>query len=190
MSPTVAATVTALACILNLTGCGQTAARSDAATPTSTTDATASARDFHERQRAFTETVLPLLRSAKHLTLYSLDPDAPESDGPARDEPDFHGYRVLGKTPVDDPTLKAKLIDALRKDVDESDGTVAFCFEPRHGIRVVDGARTVDLAICFTCLQVEAYVTTTYPATLVGNARDAFDGVLTAEGIEKAAPAK
>ena len=37
-------------------------------------------------------------------------------------------------------------------------GTGAKCFDPRHGIRVTTGGKSVDLIICFECSWVYVYL--------------------------------
>ena len=69
----------------------------------------------------------------------------------------------------------------------------AGCFQPRHGIRLVKGDKTVDLAICFEC-----YSTTIYggedkkkPYFLVTRSpQPTFDAVLKEAKIKLAPKAK
>ncbi|MGC1273494.1 MAG: hypothetical protein WBC44_07270 [Planctomycetaceae bacterium] len=118
---------TFLACLMALTGCGRG-------------EFTMSAD-----QQA-------ILRDADQIALLSLQP------GSLGNEPadGFHGYEVLGRA-----TLKgaerARIVGAFLDAADESDGTVAACFEPRHGIRAIRDRETVDFVICFECLQVAVY---------------------------------
>jgi hypothetical protein len=37
------------------------------------------------------------------------------------------------------------------------DGSIAACFEPRHGIRAETEAGSVDFVICFQCLSMKIY---------------------------------
>jgi hypothetical protein len=85
--------------------------------------------------------------------LYSLDPDPGKN--PA--ENGFHGWKVLGKTAVKDADVRQKLVAALEKAAADNDGMAAGCFNPRHGIRVTHGDKTLDFVICFQCFQVEVY---------------------------------
>jgi hypothetical protein len=92
-----------------------------------------------------------MLIKAENFDLYSLEPRA------AQGETDFHGWKVLGKTAVKEADVRKKLITALEKGAAESDGSRPDCFNPRHGIRVSRGGKTMDLVICFECQQVEVY---------------------------------
>jgi hypothetical protein len=95
-------------------------------------------------------------REATQFTLYSLDPSrSPDEKKPASER--FHGWPVLGKLEVTDPADRKKLLDALDAGIKASDGTVAACFNPRHGIRAVKGGDTIEYVICFECLQVEIH---------------------------------
>src|SRR5262249_5043568 len=58
--------------------------------------------------------------------------------GPSAKNPpeDFHGWKVIGKTKINDPDVRRRLIAALEKGVEENKGDSMKCFDPRHGIRV------------------------------------------------------
>jgi hypothetical protein len=88
------------------------------------------------------------------LTLYSVDGRDldPGAKKPAAGE-EFHGFPVLGKVVIEDPVRRKALIDAFNDGIARSDGTMAKCFWPRHGIRAEKGGMTVDYVICFECLQ-------------------------------------
>jgi hypothetical protein len=96
---------------------------------------------------------LKALDQAKALELYSLDP------GPTKEKPAdaFHGFKVLGKTTVKADEARKALAAAVLKGVADSDGSVADCFEPRHGVRAVYDGKTYDFVICFHCAQIELY---------------------------------
>jgi hypothetical protein len=129
----------------------------------------------------FPADVLAALQKADRFELYSLDPDIPD----VKPKNDFHGWKVLGKTLVKDAAARKKLVAALQKGVAENDGVAAGCFNPRHGIRVIGKNKTVELVICFECLQVQVFVggqarqgflTTESP-------QPAFDKILTDAGV-------
>ncbi len=69
----------------------------------------------------------------------------------------FHGYRILGAADVDDPTTRRRIVELVYDGVDGNTTTVAACFDPRHGIRATQGDRSIDLVICFECLQLKLY---------------------------------
>lgn len=134
------------------------------------------------------EDVLTALTSAESFELYSLNPDRlgekPEDGG-------FHGWKVLGKTEVKGEARQS-LIAALKKGVSDSDGTVAACFNPRHGIQVTtaDG-KTFAVVICFECLSMNFYKgdeRTGYTLTTQGP-QETFNQVLTDADVPLAAPA-
>jgi hypothetical protein len=110
-----------------------------------------------------------ILEKAEQIELLSLDPTPPKEK--LKDA--FHGWNVLGKTVVKDAETCKKLVATLKKGVEENDGRVAKCFNPRHGIRAVYDGKTADFVICFECLQghtylgdkeVEAFLITDSPA--------------------------
>ena len=70
----------------------------------------------------------------------------------------FHGHTVLGKTEIKDAVTRRRLVGAFNGGVGDHDGSVAACFIPHHGMRVLKGKHSVDLVICFKCAQVYVYV--------------------------------
>ena len=119
---------------------------------------------------------------AESFELYSLDPA-----GRNNDPTGFHGWRILGKVELKGAEAK-KVREAVEKGAKDSDGRVAKCFIPRHGIRL--GA--MDLVICFECLSAEVhkggavidrFLTTGEPAAILNK-------VLTDAGIPLPAPPK
>jgi hypothetical protein len=94
-----------------------------------------------------------ILEKADEFELYSLDPDRTKE----KPKDAFHGWKVLGKTAIKDKKDRERVLAAVFKGVADSDGSVAACFNPRHGIRAVKGETTVELVICFECLSLEIW---------------------------------
>jgi hypothetical protein len=85
--------------------------------------------------------------------LYSLDP----SQGRKKDgDGNFHGWKVLGKTTLKGADAKT-VRDAVEKGRRESNGLVAGCFNPRHGIRFTVDQKTYDIVLCYECLSADVY---------------------------------
>jgi hypothetical protein len=93
-----------------------------------------------------------VLDQATELELYSLHPDERE-----RVKDGFHGWKVLGKTVIKDGDKRKAILAAVYKGVDENQDQQGKCFEPRHGLRATRDGKTVDLVICFVCVQLRAY---------------------------------
>jgi hypothetical protein len=85
------------------------------------------------------------------LTLLSLEPRTDAAAGAAES---FHGFPVLGRVELTDAALRTRVIEALERGVRESDGGMAACFSPRHGIAARRGEATLDLVICYQCQQI------------------------------------
>jgi hypothetical protein len=141
-------------------------------------------------ENAIPEDVLTALTDAETFELYSLNPNRL---GEEPEDGDFHGWKVLGKTQVKDAEARESLINALKKGVSDSDGTVAACFNPRHGIQVTtaDG-KTVSVVICFECLSMNFYKggeRSGYALTTQGP-QETFNKVLTDAEVPLAAPAE
>lgn len=98
------------------------------------------------------------LAGATRIEIFALDPmhealygtDSPESES-------LHGYRILGRAVLEDPAKCAELGGLIRRGIRESDGRVAACFNPRHGLRIERDSRELELVICFECLSMHAY---------------------------------
>ena len=90
------------------------------------------------------------------LTLYAIDGLVNEPESFVTDAKHFRGYEVLGKLEITDPESRREIMAAVLAGIGESDGTVASCFWPRHGVHVVTDGKAVDYVICYECLQ--AYV--------------------------------
>ena len=86
-------------------------------------------------------------------TVYLSDAQAAVADKRER----FHDYPVLGSLTITNPKQKSELLAALYKGVMDSDGSVASCFNPRHGFKATAGTNWIDLVICFECSYMEEY---------------------------------
>ena len=95
-----------------------------------------------------------ILEKASQFELLSIG-HGPSTKKPAED---FRGWTVIGKTTVEDPDTRNRLVAALEKGVEENKGDSMKCFNPRHGIRVTHDGKTADFVICFECFQVMVYV--------------------------------
>ena len=93
------------------------------------------------------------------MTLYSLDPksDFPQPNHEKPKGETFHRFDVLGKIENVDAAKRKELVAALDRAVANSDGNMAKCFEPRHGIRMKKGDSVSDYVICFECLQMAVH---------------------------------
>lgn len=100
-----------------------------------------------------------ILDGAERFVLLSLDPTHPalRSEGAPPPKETFHDYGVLGRTEIRSVEERTELLHALYKGIADSDGAVANCFNPRHGISATSGDETVDLVICFECLSMQTY---------------------------------
>lgn len=100
-----------------------------------------------------------VLDSAERFVLLSLDPTHPglRSESAAPPTETFHDYGVLGRTEIRSAEERTELLRALYKGIADSDGMVAACFNPRHGISASLGDETVDLVICFECLSIQTH---------------------------------
>jgi hypothetical protein len=122
-----------------------------------------------------------ILDKASELELYSLDPK--ERDKKPKDG--FHGWKVLGKTTLKKKEDREKVVKAIRKGIADSDGSVAGCFNPRHGLKAKAGGKTVELVICYECHSLEVYVDGKRSVVLTARSgQPGLDKVLQAAGVK------
>lgn len=96
--------------------------------------------------------VLKALQSPDKVILYSLEP----WDQPTADAEKLYQYKILGHAELDTKQA-AVAVEEFKKAVDGWDGVMAFCFDPRHALRVSKDGHTYDLLLCFACHQLHIY---------------------------------
>jgi len=69
----------------------------------------------------------------------------------------FHGWPMLGETPIADRATQKKIASAIEAGVQNFNGWMAACFNPRHGVRVTSGSVEYDFVICYECNQTYIY---------------------------------
>ena len=123
--------------------------------------------------------VTGILEKADEIELYSLNPDkrTKKATGGLR------GWIVLGQTTLSGDEKKA-ILEALHKGIADSDGSVAACFNPRHGIKATHDGKTVELVICYECSSISGWNDGTRFSVLTadGPAKE-FNRVLEAKGV-------
>jgi len=60
-------------------------------------------------------------------------------------------WRILGQTELLANQQRQTAITTLAEAIENFDGRVARCFEPRHALRVRAARGTYDFVICFAC---------------------------------------
>lgn len=109
-------------------------------------------------ERKLPASIIRAIENASDIQLLSLHPDSSVMNGDKQEKlTTFHGYPVFDKGSLKKEDTR-KLLDTVKRLVEESDGTSALCFIPHHGIRIKQGETTMDLVICFLCLQMKVYV--------------------------------
>lgn len=94
---------------------------------------------------------LEVAESATTFEVMAVDPGTLPAAGE-----DFHGHRVVWRTLVTDPAVQERIIDVVNGGISPF-ATQAKCFNPRHGVRVSQGKRTVDIVICYECGSVQVH---------------------------------
>jgi len=100
----------------------------------------------------------------------------------------LHGYRILGRTPITDPSVRHRLPRNFKWGARLSFSPLGgyACFDPRHAIRVTHGQTTVDFLICFHCEHVEVYSNNSVQIgkfDICGFPESTFDEILQKAGV-------
>ena len=100
--------------------------------------------------------ILSAATSMEIISLYPYEHDL-EAQG-LTDAPMFHSYAELGRATLTDTAKIQAVVAAVYQGIEDSDGTIAACFSPRHGIHAEVDGKPVDLVICYHCLSMHIYV--------------------------------
>jgi hypothetical protein len=135
---------------------------------------------------AFPPDVKLVLEKSDKFYLYALQPERlPEAD--LKTMPNFHGYPISGQARVRPTPQRTDLLAALWGGLGKR--SECACFEPRYGVRVVRGSKTVDLVIGFTCEQMEIYDDRgTHQITVSASTQRAFNHILAEYDVPLPAP--
>jgi hypothetical protein len=95
---------------------------------------------------AIPQKVREILKNADHWDLYSISPKSIDRIPKGG----FHEYKILGQMKVSGKNQTAMRLSL--EETFESEFSVIFCFDPRHGIRASWKGDTVDLVLCFECI--------------------------------------
>ncbi len=95
------------------------------------------------------------LEQCDAMEVFALDPSPGHRPLDVNNGVGFHGWPVLRRAVVPEGRRRQVAKDMIRGY--EWANTPLKCFEPRHGVRVKRGERTVDYVICFVCNNVYVY---------------------------------
>lgn len=92
-----------------------------------------------------------VLEAPDRFEILALSPEREQDTPSGPPAGTFHGHRILGRAQLPAAGMREELVGLVYQGLRDSDGTVARCFNPRHGISATRGGRTVDLLICYEC---------------------------------------
>lgn len=101
--------------------------------------------------------VLAALVDAVRVEILALHPYPYQLEEDGEELEQFHGYGILGRVSLGSQADGNELIALIERGIEASNGMVAACFNPRHGLQLtVDGA-IWDILICYECLSMQVY---------------------------------
>ena len=68
----------------------------------------------------------------------------------------FHGFAILGTARVTNAKIIQRLANSLGKAIDAGKSS-AFCFSPRHALRIKKPDGQIDVVVCFECSAVQVH---------------------------------
>ncbi|KAA5538521.1 hypothetical protein FYK55_27555 [Roseiconus nitratireducens] len=88
--------------------------------------------------------------------------------------------------------MRTDLLNAFGAGVAANDGTVAACFNPRHGIRVIHEGNLYEFVICFECYSAKWFKNgvRNHGFLTTGLPQPKFDRALRGAGIKLPEPAR
>ena len=149
---------------------------------------------FNKEQNALPPAVTNILKKGERFILLSLDPNIvieERAGKPAKElfqKELFHQYQVRRKVEIRTHEGRDELLRVLYKGIAVSEGWVAMCFNPRHGIRAVLGDETMDLVICFECFSIKVHGKVETQVLTIGSAAPTLNRALTRSASATAKP--
>lgn len=122
------------------------------------------------------------LEKSEILEVMSLDPLGQAKKGQLEK---FRRFSLLGKTTVKDKEMRKAVVKGIRESIEMGDAS-AFCFCPRHAIRVTLGDETVDFLVCFECSNMHVHRTAgdeCFSVAIADAAKAALNSILRKAGI-------
>lgn len=128
---------------------------------------------------------ITMINAPEQLVLYSLHPAKRTSDETDKIGEMFQGWRVLGKIEITEPEKQTKLLGAFKDAIARRPDSGARCFNPRHGLRILEKGKTLEYVVCFECSWFEEYADGVRQPkrTLNSDVQPTFDKLLTDAGI-------
>jgi hypothetical protein len=131
-------------------------------------------------ERAVPEDIRAMLKNAQTFFILSLDPNPPEREYRVdQDRSDlFHGYVIRERRNVPKGAERKRLLEALYRSIEDSDGGFDLCFRPRHALSIQFGARTTDILVCFECRLIRVYSPEVREIVIAAKEQPVFDSAL------------
>jgi hypothetical protein len=128
--------------------------------------------------------IFAAMRDAESFEIFSLQPGVRREETLDSYPVQFHGWPVLGKADVSEPRWKKPILIGTQRMHQKHEGLPAPCFNPRHGLRVVQQGKAIECVICFECSSMYVYREGQERVFLViGDGQEEFDTVLRAAGV-------
>jgi hypothetical protein len=122
-------------------------------------------------------------RDAESFEIYSLQPGVREGETLDSYPDVFHGWPQLGKAGISIESWKKPVLMGMHRAL-YTPSEPATCFNPRHGLRVIQNGKAMECVICFECHQMRVYREgqEDHEFLVIGSGQEEFDQVLRLAG--------
>jgi len=97
------------------------------------------------------------LSKAERVEVMRLNP-TPLAEAARQGKNTLHGYQIVASAKVETPATRREITGFVGKALHWNRHTMGDCFNPRHGMRIVSGMRTIEFVLCLECHGVDVYV--------------------------------
>ncbi|NUP10242.1 MAG: hypothetical protein HOW73_29685 [Polyangiaceae bacterium] len=101
----------------------------------------------------FAAAVRDMFDAPSTVEIFSIDP----SDETSSEGNQFRGRTIIGTAFVAPWDVRQDLLNLIARGVYASEGGAFVCFQPRHALTIGKGRRSLDILICYSCLQLFVY---------------------------------
>ena len=147
--------------------------------------------DILSAQKRVAPALTQLISDAPEVEMLSLDPHIEvDKDGKKIEPPadkNIQGWLITGRATTTNRTEIAAIADSLRTGIEESPDYPAFCFKPRHALRIRRGEGDLVVIVCFQCLQGHVEGFTPLPSFITTKSPEKqWDSIFGKHGLQKA----
>jgi hypothetical protein len=132
---------------------------------------------------ALRDEIYAAIRDAESFEIYSLQPGVRQGETLDSYPDVFRGWPQLGKAEISNESAKKPVLMGMQRALYKP-SEPSTCFNPRHGLRVIQNGKAIECVICFQCCQMQVYREgqEDHEFLVIGRGQEEFDQVLRLAG--------